>query len=58
MDGYRADLHKLTGLAVDGLFPGHGLFTLCGGQRHLDCAVEQTHKGFVGRQIGQGDLIF
>ena len=58
MEGYRSDLHKLSGLAVEGLFPGHGLFTLCGGQRHLDCAIEQTRKGFVGRQIGQGDLIF
>lgn len=58
MEGYRADLHKLSGLGVEGLFPGHGLFTLCGGQRHLDCAIEQTRKGFVGRQIGQGDLIF
>ncbi len=58
MDGYRSDLTKLRGLAVDGLFPGHGLFTLSGGQRHLDCAIEQMSKGFVSRQIGQGDLIF
>jgi glyoxylase-like metal-dependent hydrolase (beta-lactamase superfamily II) len=58
MDGYRADIGKLCGLDVDGLFPGHGLFTFCRGQRHLDCAIEQTRKGFVGRQIGQGDLIF
>ena len=58
MEGYRADLRKLGGLGVDGLFPGHGLFTFSGGQRHLDCAIEQTAKGFVGRQIGQGDLIF
>ncbi|MGH9644562.1 MAG: MBL fold metallo-hydrolase [Terriglobales bacterium] len=58
MEGYRADLHKLSGLGVEGLFPGHGLFTLRGGQRHLDFAIEQTRKGFVGRQIGQGDLIF
>jgi hypothetical protein len=34
------------------------LFTLSGGQRHLDCAVEQVRKGFLGRQIGQGDLFF
>jgi hydroxyacylglutathione hydrolase len=58
MEGYRADLGKLAGLGVDGLFPGHGLFTISGGQRHLDCAIEQVRKGFVGRQIGQGDLIF
>jgi len=58
MEGYRADLHKLSGLAVEGLFPGHGLFTLCDGQSHLDCAIEQSRKGFLGPQIGQGDLIF
>src|SRR5690242_12444535 len=58
MDGYRADISKLAGLDVDGLFPGHGLFTLSGGQRHVDCAIEQARKGFVPRQVGQGDLIF
>src|SRR5207253_1977789 len=31
MEGYRADIDKLAGLGVEGLFPGHGLFTLCGG---------------------------
>lgn len=58
MDGYRRDLPKLTGLGVDGLFPGHGLFTLRGGQRHLDAALAQARGGFLPRQIGQGDLIF
>jgi hydroxyacylglutathione hydrolase len=58
MSGYRADLRKLANLSVDGLFPGHGLFTVRGGQRHIDVAIEQLAKGFVPRQIGQGDLIF
>jgi len=58
MKGYRADLRKLAGLDVEGLFPGHGLFTLRGGQRHLDCAIEQVGKGFLGRQIGQEGLLF
>jgi glyoxylase-like metal-dependent hydrolase (beta-lactamase superfamily II) len=58
MEGYRSDLRKLAGLNVDGVFPGHGLFTLSGGQRHLDCAIEQLGKGFLGRQIGQWELIF
>lgn len=58
MDGYRADLHKLGALGVDGLFPGHGLFTLQGGQRHLDAAIAQASQGFLGRQIGQWDLLF
>jgi hydroxyacylglutathione hydrolase len=58
MGGYRQDLSKLAGLAIDGLLPGHGLFTLRDGQRHIDCALEQTRRAFVPRQIGQGDLIF
>jgi hydroxyacylglutathione hydrolase len=58
MEGYRADLGKLGGLQVEGLFPGHGLFTLRGGQRHLDQAIAQATKGFMPRQVGQGDSIF
>lgn len=57
LGGYRADLRKLSNLSVDGLFPGHGLFTVRGGQRHIDVAIEQLARGFVPRQIGQGDLI-
>jgi hydroxyacylglutathione hydrolase len=57
MEGYRTDLSKLRGLGVEGLFPGHGLFTLREGQRHIDLAVEQSQKGFLPRQIGQGDII-
>ena len=58
MAGYRDDLLALRGLKIDGLFPGHGLFTLRDGQRHIDTAIEQMSKGFLPRQIGQGDLIF
>ena len=58
MEGYREDLSKLGGLEIDGLFPGHGMFTLRFGQRHIDCALQQLQNGFLGRQIGQGDLLF
>jgi len=58
LDGYRSDFSRLQGLGVDALLPGHGLFTLRGGQRHIDCAAEQLTRGFVPRMIGQGDLIF
>lgn len=58
MEGYRADLQKLGGLGVDALLPGHGLFTLRNGQQHIDCAIAQTRRGFLGRQIGQGDQLF
>jgi glyoxylase-like metal-dependent hydrolase (beta-lactamase superfamily II) len=56
--GYRMDLSRLSGLATDALFPGHGLFTLRAGQRHIDAAIERVAGNFVPRTIGQGDSIF
>jgi glyoxylase-like metal-dependent hydrolase (beta-lactamase superfamily II) len=38
-DDYRADIHKLAGMAVDMLLPGHGVFTMRRGQRHIDRAI-------------------
>jgi glyoxylase-like metal-dependent hydrolase (beta-lactamase superfamily II) len=58
LGGYRSSFHKLGGLGIDALFPGHGLFTLRDGQKHIDAASEQLRKGVVPRMIGQGDLIF
>jgi glyoxylase-like metal-dependent hydrolase (beta-lactamase superfamily II) len=58
MAGYRSDFHKLTDLHVDGLFPGHGMFTLSDGQKHINAAAGTLQKGSLGRQIGQWDLIF
>jgi glyoxylase-like metal-dependent hydrolase (beta-lactamase superfamily II) len=58
LEGYRADLPRLEKLGVDALLPGHGLFTLRGGQRHIDCALDGLSRNFVPRMIGQGDLIF
>jgi glyoxylase-like metal-dependent hydrolase (beta-lactamase superfamily II) len=58
MSGYRADLAKLQGLEVEGLFPGHGMITLRSGQQHIDLAIDTLSKGFLPRQVGQGDLIF
>ncbi len=36
---YRRDIHKLARLGVDHLFPGHGVFILRRGQRHVDRAI-------------------
>ena len=58
LQAYSEDIGKLEGLGVDILLPGHGLFTLNAGQRHIDMAREELRKGFVPRTIGQGDLIF
>jgi len=57
MQGYVTDLPRLAGLNVDALLPGHGLFTLKGGQRHIDLAIAESKRGFLPRQIGQLDLI-
>jgi hydroxyacylglutathione hydrolase len=58
MDGYRKDLRKLAGLNIDGLFPGHMLFTLENGQKHIDACIEQCEKGIIPRSIGQFELVF
>ena len=58
LQSYREDMPKLRGLEVDVLLPGHGLFTLVGGQRHIDAAQQEMDKGFAPRRIGQGDLLF
>lgn len=57
MEGYRSDFGKLQGLAVDGLFPGHGLLTLTRGQKHIDRALESLKKGTLPPQVGQGGLV-
>lgn len=58
MSGYRSDFPKLAELKVDGLFPGHGMFTLQDGSRHIRAAADTLNKGSLGRQIGQWDIIF
>jgi glyoxylase-like metal-dependent hydrolase (beta-lactamase superfamily II) len=58
MAAYAEDLPRLAGLNVDALLPGHGLFTVRGGQRHIDAALEQCRRGFLPRMIGQWDVVF
>jgi glyoxylase-like metal-dependent hydrolase (beta-lactamase superfamily II) len=58
MDGYRRDLEKLSGLEIDGLFPGHNLFTVAGGQAHIDAAISQCKKGSIPQSIGHCGVIF
>ncbi|MBX3288266.1 MAG: MBL fold metallo-hydrolase [Acidobacteria bacterium] len=58
MDGYRRDLAKLSGLNVDGLFPGHYLFTVAGGQRHIDAAIASCEKEMVPQTVGQIGTVF
>ncbi len=58
MGGYRKHLKKLAGLKIDGLFPGHMLFTVSGGQDHIDVAIEQCGKSTVPQTIGQIGYLF
>lgn len=40
LNAYEKHIGKLSGLGVDALFPSHHLFTLSGGQEHIDKAVQ------------------
>ncbi len=37
---YRKNIHKLSDLGIDLLFPGHFVFTVSGGQGHIDKAID------------------
>jgi glyoxylase-like metal-dependent hydrolase (beta-lactamase superfamily II) len=39
LEGYRRDLPKLAKLDVDVLLPGHGVFVLRNGQKHINRAL-------------------
>jgi len=56
LEGYRANLGRLAGLNVEGLFPGHLLFQVRGGQRPIDLALERLKGGFVPPSIGQSEI--
>lgn len=58
MDGYRKDLGKLSDLNIDGLFPGHYMFTVTGGQRHINAAIEQCGRSSIPQTIGNYGVIF
>ena len=58
MAGYRQNLSRLADLHIDALLPGHLLFTLRDGQRHIDLALERVQGMFVPPSIGQLGLTF
>lgn len=41
LDDYRRDMRKLEGLEIDALLPGHSVFVLRNGQKHIDRAVRK-----------------
>ncbi len=58
MQDYWTDLPKLKDRSIDMLLPGHGLFTLRDGQRHIAAGIESLYSGFLPVQVGQGVRIF
>lgn len=41
LEDYRRDISKLVDLKVDALFPGHGVFVLKRGQKHIQRAINK-----------------
>ncbi|MBI4551319.1 MAG: MBL fold metallo-hydrolase [Candidatus Latescibacteria bacterium] len=41
LDDYRRDIHKLADLSIDMLLPGHGVFVLSRGQKHINRAIRK-----------------
>ena len=58
MEGYRRDLAKLKGLDIDGFFPGHYLFTVSRGQRHIDAAIAACVNEAIPQTVGQIGTVF
>ena len=53
LEAYRENMGKLSNLGIDALMPGHGLFTVRGGQAHIDKAVEALQELFVPQCMGR-----
>ena len=47
LEDYRRYIGRLSGLSVEGLYPGHFLWTLRDGQEHLDTAVANMASAWV-----------
>lgn len=58
LEQYRVSFSRLDGLGVDMLLPGHMLFLLRDGQRHIDLALEALRGGFVPYSVGQLGIDF
>lgn len=52
LSAYRENIGKLSGLRVEELFPGHFLWTLRGGQEHLDKAINNLGRPFPPPNFG------
>ena len=53
LDDYRNGLPSLRGLGVDALLPGHGMFTITGGQSHVDRLLARFRGAYIPPSVGQ-----
>jgi glyoxylase-like metal-dependent hydrolase (beta-lactamase superfamily II) len=58
LEQYREAFARLQGLSIDLLLPGHMLFFLRDGQRHIDLAADALKGGFVPYSVGQLGIDF
>lgn len=58
LEQYREAFARLEGLDIDLLLPGHMLFFLRDGQRHIDLAARALQGGFVPYSVGQLGIDF
>lgn len=48
---YRANLPKAAGMDVDGLFPGHWMWCVRDGQKHIDQVIDQLKRSRIPRNF-------
>jgi glyoxylase-like metal-dependent hydrolase (beta-lactamase superfamily II) len=58
LDRYRESIARLDRLQVELLFPGHMLFFLRGGQKHIDLAFEALKGDYVPYSVSQLGIDF
>jgi len=47
LESYRRNIGKLSNLSIDALLPGHFIWTLKDGQKHIDRAIENLKSAWV-----------
>ncbi len=51
LSDYRANISRLGNLGIDMLFPGHNIFVLSGGQKHVDQAISSLDLLFTPKNF-------
>ena len=51
LKAYRENINKLSGLDIDMIFPGHGVYALKDGQSHIDMLISAFDKLLINTQL-------